>query len=99
MKIAAAAPLLAGAVLLAALAVAPRASTGMSAADAARAVPVGEPIEAVLTTAPAVPPPTARHQPAKVVVHLTVEEVVKPIAPGVDYAFWTFGGDVPGKFI
>ena len=27
--------------------------------------PVGEPIEAVLTTPPAVPPPTGRKQPAK----------------------------------
>jgi len=61
--------------------------------------PVGEPIEAVLTSPPQVPPPTGRSQPAKVVVHLDVREVVMPIAEGVDYTFWTFGGTVPGKFI
>ena len=61
--------------------------------------PVGPPIEAVLTSAPTVPPPTGRSQPAKVTVHLEVREVVKQISEGVDYTFWTFGGDVPGKFI
>ena len=61
--------------------------------------PVGPSIEAELTTPPLVPPPTGRRAPAKVVVHLEVKEVVKPIADGVDYTFWTFGGSVPGKFI
>lgn len=61
--------------------------------------PVGPSIEAELTTPPLVPPPTGRRAPAKVVVHLEVKEVVKPIADGVDYTFWTFGGTVPGKFI
>lgn len=61
--------------------------------------PQGPPIEAELTAAPAVPPPTGRKAPAKVVVHLEVREVVKPIAEGVDYTFWTFGGTVPGSFI
>jgi len=28
-----------------------------------------------------------------------VREVVKHLADGVDYLFWTFGGDVPGSFI
>ncbi len=55
--------------------------------------------DAVLTSAPAVPPPIARKQPAKVVVHLEVKEVVKTLSAGVQYTFWTFGGDVPGKFI
>lgn len=59
----------------------------------------GEPIEAVLTTAPEVPPPTGRNHAAKVVVHLEVVEKVMPISDGVDYTFWTFGGSVPGKFI
>jgi nitrite reductase (NO-forming) len=32
-------------------------------------------------------------------VKLEVREVVKKMADGVDYLFWTFGGDVPGSFI
>jgi len=54
---------------------------------------------AVLTDAPSVPPPIIRAEPAKVVVNLEVTEVVKEIAEGVKYTFWTFGGSVPGKFI
>jgi len=59
----------------------------------------GTPIEAVLTSAPEVPPPITRRDPAKVVVHLEVREVNLPISDGVEYTFWTFGGHVPGKFI
>jgi nitrite reductase (NO-forming) len=33
------------------------------------------------------------------VVKLETQELVLPLADGVDYTFWTFGGDVPGKFI
>ena len=55
--------------------------------------------KAVLTDAPMVPPPIQRKQPTKVIVDLEVREVVKRMADGVDYLFWTFGGDVPGKFI
>ena len=54
---------------------------------------------AVLTAAPAVPPPIKRKHPTKVIVHLEVREVVKRMADGVDYLFWTFGGEVPGLFI
>lgn len=54
---------------------------------------------AILTDAPNVPPPITRKHATKVIVHLEVTEVVKPIADGVDYTFWTFGGSVPGKFI
>ncbi len=54
---------------------------------------------AILTQAPNVPPPIARRHPAKVVVQLEVREVVKSLADGVEYTFWTFGGDVPGSFI
>src|SRR5262245_15898869 len=54
---------------------------------------------AVLTQAPHVPPPITRQHPAKVVVNLEVREVTKRLADGVEYVFWTFGGDVPGKFI
>ncbi len=55
--------------------------------------------EAVVTDAPNVPPPIRRTQPARVIVRLEVREVTKRLADGVDYVFWTFGGDVPGSFI
>ncbi len=61
--------------------------------------PQGAPVHATLTHAPAVPPPTGRTAPAKVIVELEVVEKVMPISEGVDYTFWTFGGEVPGKFI
>ena len=54
---------------------------------------------AVLTQAPHVPPPITRKHATKVIVHLEVQEVVKRLADGVEYVFWTFGGDVPGSFI
>ncbi len=59
---------------------------------------IGEEI-ATLTQAPQVPPPLQRKHPTKVVVKLEVREVVKRMADGVEYLFWTFGGDVPGSFI
>ncbi len=54
---------------------------------------------AVITSAPNVPPPIKRSYATKVRVNLEVREVTKRLADGVDYVFWTFGGDVPGKFI
>jgi len=54
---------------------------------------------AQLTDAPNVPPPINRTHNTKVIVKLEVKEVVKEIAEGVQYTFWTFGGSVPGKFI
>ena len=58
------------------------------------------PVEkAVLAEAPHVPAPITRKHNAKVVVHLETKEVVKRMADGVDYTFWTFGGNVPGSFI
>lgn len=54
---------------------------------------------AVLTQAPLVPPPIKRKHPTKVVVELEVREVVQKLADGVQYLFWTFGGEVPGSFI
>jgi len=59
---------------------------------------LGEEI-AVITQAPHVPPPIKRKHAAKVLIRLEVREVVKRMADGVDYLFWTFGGDVPGSFI
>ncbi len=61
--------------------------------------PQGEPIEAVLTSPPHVPPPVNRDHPAKVIVNLEVREVDMEISEGVTYTFWTFGGTVPGSFI
>jgi len=61
--------------------------------------PFGHPLIAQLTTAPEVPAKIFRNHPAHVIVNLTVNEVEKEIAPGVRYTFWTFGGEVPGKFI
>jgi nitrite reductase (NO-forming) len=58
------------------------------------------PVEtAVLTHAPEVPPFIDRNHPAKVIVNLEVKEVTKRLADGVEYTFWTFGGEVPGQFI
>jgi nitrite reductase (NO-forming) len=54
---------------------------------------------AVLTQAPQVPSPIKRTHATKVIVRLEVREVVKKMADGVEYLFWTFGGDVPGSFI
>ena len=61
--------------------------------------PQGEPIKAILTSPPMVPPATGRSTPAKVIVELEVREVEKEISEGVKYTFWTFGGTVPGSFI
>jgi nitrite reductase (NO-forming) len=61
--------------------------------------PQGEPVKAVLTAPPMVPPATGRSAPAKVIVELEVKEVEKEISEGVTYTFWTFGGTVPGSFI
>lgn len=55
--------------------------------------------KAVLTAAPNVPPPIQRKHATKVIVNLEVKEEVKRLADGVDYLFWTFGGEVPGLFI
>lgn len=56
-------------------------------------------IEAQLGVAPAAAPPVNRDYPAKVIVKIEVREVVKEISDGVQYTFWTFGGNVPGPMI
>src|SRR5262245_53828691 len=71
---------------------------GGSAAKGSDSAIVGEEV-AVLTQAPHVPPPIKRTHATKVIIKLEVREVVKRLADGVDYLFWTFGGDVPGSFI
>ncbi|WP_373776168.1 copper-containing nitrite reductase [Neisseria dentiae] len=79
----------------------PAEASAASAQKADAQAPQGElpVIDAVLTSAPEVPPPVNRDYPAKVVVKMEVIEKVMPMADGVDYKYWTFGGDVPGKFI
>ena len=54
---------------------------------------------AVLTFAPNVPPPITRDHATKVIVNLEVIEKEMEMMDGVKYNFWTFGGQVPGKFI
>ncbi|HET9034427.1 MAG TPA: copper-containing nitrite reductase [Dokdonella sp.] len=61
--------------------------------------PQGEPIHAILTSPPEVPPATGRTAPAKVIVELEVRELEMEISEGSTYTFWTFGGTVPGSFI
>ncbi|MEO6884065.1 MAG: copper-containing nitrite reductase [Bacteroidia bacterium] len=55
--------------------------------------------EARLSYAPNVPEEVNYGHPMKVVVHLNIIEKVMRLADGVTYDFWTFGGQVPGKFI
>lgn len=54
---------------------------------------------AVLTFAPDVPPPITRKHATRVIVSLEVIEKEMEMMDGVTYNFWTFGGQVPGKFI
>ncbi|MHB8447296.1 MAG: copper-containing nitrite reductase [Rudaea sp.] len=69
------------------------------AAPVAAAPGSGTRIEEKLVAPPNVPPPIHRDRPARVVVHLETREVVKEIADGVRYDFWTFNGSVPGPLI
>ena len=81
----------------------PVAPSGGGAAEVARIAPRDEPIigeeMAELVAPPLVPPPITRKHATKVKVQLEVREFTAPIAEGVDYTFWTFGGSVPGNFI
>ncbi len=76
------------------------AAEGNRSAVPVRALPeiVGEE-RAVLTVAPNVPPPITRTHATKVLVELETIEKTMKLADGVEYGFWTFGGDVPGHFI
>ncbi|ULJ64472.1 copper-containing nitrite reductase [Wielerella bovis] len=56
-------------------------------------------IDAVMTYAPEAPPPVNRDHAARVKVKIEVAEKVMKIADGVEYKFWTFGGQVPGQMI
>ncbi|MCW9712551.1 copper-containing nitrite reductase [Aliifodinibius salicampi] len=55
--------------------------------------------KAELTLPPNVPPPIDRDHATKLVVNMEVTEEEKRLADGVTYTMWTFGGEVPGKFI
>ncbi|MEO6925080.1 MAG: copper-containing nitrite reductase [Rhodanobacter sp.] len=77
----------------------PTASTSVASERGDLGPPQGEPIHAVLTSPPHVPPPIHRNYPAKVIVELEVVEKEMQISEGVSYTFWTFGGTVPGSFI
>src|SRR5690606_25623751 len=52
-----------------------------------------------LTSAPNVPAPIERNYAARVKVELEMVETTTELANGVEYNVWTFGGEVPGKFI
>lgn len=54
---------------------------------------------AILTSAPNVPPAITRNHAARVTVNLEMVEKIAELASGVEYNIWTFGGEVPGKFI
>ncbi len=54
---------------------------------------------AVLTDAPEVPPAIDRDFATRVIVELETIEITKSLADGVEYNFWTYGGNVPGNFI
>ena len=84
-----------------AFAASPVGATGaaVAAGSADLGPPEGDPIHAILTSPPNVPPATNRNHPAKVIVELEVREVEREISEGVRYMFWTFGGTVPGSFI
>ncbi|MDE2156555.1 MAG: nitrite reductase, copper-containing [Xanthomonadaceae bacterium] len=61
--------------------------------------PQGAPIEEKLVDPPNVPAPIHRNYPARVIVRLETREVVKEMADGVRYTFWTFNGTTPGPLI
>ncbi|QQG46962.1 MAG: nitrite reductase, copper-containing [Candidatus Azosocius agrarius] len=56
-------------------------------------------INAIITAAPNVPVPIERNYPAHVIVNFEVKELIKELDNGIQYPFWTYDGEVPGKFI
>ncbi|MCX6148826.1 MAG: copper-containing nitrite reductase [Candidatus Kapabacteria bacterium] len=55
--------------------------------------------QAELTHPPFVPQALGNRKPSNIRVDLEIIEKEGPIANGVSYTFWTFGGTVPGSFI
>ena len=58
-----------------------------------------QPIVAKFVSAPNVPPPITRTEPAHVIINLATEEKVGELSEGVQYEFWTYNGKTPGPFI
>ena len=56
-------------------------------------------IDAVTTHAPEVPPAIDRDHPARVRVKMETIEKTMKMDDGVEYHYWTFNGDVPGRMI
>ena len=54
---------------------------------------------AVLTHAPEVPPVITRDHATRVLVNMETVEVARELDDGVEYTFWTFGGQAPGPFV
>ncbi|HGH6991427.1 TPA: copper-containing nitrite reductase [Neisseria meningitidis] len=77
------------------------AEAASSAAQTAAETPAGElpVIDAVTTHAPEVPPAIDRDYPAKVRVKMETIEKTMKMDDGVEYHYWTFNGDVPGRMI
>ena len=77
------------------------AEAASSATQAASETPAGElpVIDAVTTHAPEVPPAIDRDYPAKVRVKMETIEKTMKMDDGVEYHYWTFNGDVPGRMI
>ncbi|CKK58087.1 copper-containing nitrite reductase [Neisseria meningitidis] len=77
------------------------AEAASSATQAAAETPAGElpVIDAVTTHAPEVPPAIGRDYPAKVRVKMETVEKTMKMDDGVEYRYWTFDGDVPGRMI
>ncbi|HEZ1830522.1 TPA: nitrite reductase, copper-containing [Neisseria meningitidis] len=77
------------------------AEAASSAAQTAAETPSGElpVIDAVTTHAPEVPPTIDRDYPAKVRVKMETVEKTMTMEDGVEYRYWTFDGDVPGRMI
>nr|WP_101058984.1 copper-containing nitrite reductase [Neisseria meningitidis] len=77
------------------------AEAASSAAQAAAETPAGElpVIDAVTTHAPEVPPAIDRDYPTKVRVKMETVEKTMKMDDGVEYRYWTFDGDVPGRMI
>ncbi|HEZ1443704.1 nitrite reductase [Neisseria meningitidis] len=77
------------------------AEAASSAAQTAAETPTGElpVIDAVTTHAPEVPPAIDRDYPAKVRVKMETVEKTMKMDDGVEYRYWTFDGDVPGRMI
>lgn len=100
-------------VLIAAVAFVAVFAIGLAACQSGRAAPdpAGSPTAelylpeirgeeiAVITVAPNVPPPITRDYATRVIVNMETVELVKELADGVEYTFWTFNGEVPGPFV